>query len=403
MINKKIIAWALYDLANTAFTSPFRTIFWPLLVTVFLNGNEFQLGTTVTLAILIFSIVIPFLGAFSDSTKIRMPFIIIPTLIVILLISALPLFSLFWNLVIVCISIVLYNISLSIYNALLPEIAPEREIGKISGMGMGAGFLGTILSLLAAYLILRHFATESLETVDGIKAVFPALGAFFLVFSLPIFFMIKDTKTKRQKVNYSKVFMEIKSTFKNLAVLKEMTSFLISAALFSNALAAIDVFFFLFAKREIGVSLAGFMILFMAQSVGACLGAIIFGRFADRHGPKAMLTIGGLSWILVVVMFIFSKSIVVFWIAGILGSIAFGGTFAASRVLFIFLAPRKKIGEFFGYSQIAGKFSGLFGPAIAGWLIVYYSYNIALAMVLILLIASFLFLQKIPDVRRIAH
>lgn len=403
MLKKEVISWALYDLANTAFTSPFRTIFWPLLVTSILGGNEFQLGLTVALAIFVFSIIVPFIGAISDTTKIRMPFIAIPTVITVLIVALLPLFGLKANLILASMSIILYNVGLAIYNTILPEIASEKEMGKISGIGMGFGFIGTIASIGLAYLVLRFFATDSLETVAGIKAVFPAIALFFLVFSLPLFLTHKDKPSKQYNINITKTYLSIKSTFVHLAKLEGMLPFLISAALFANALAAIDIFFFLFAKKEIGVTLQGFIFLFMAQSLGASFGAIFFGRLADRIGPKNVLKIGGIIWVIVVSLFILSKSIIVFWIAGLLGSVAFGGVLSASRTLFVFLTPRKKIGEFFGYSQIVGKFTGLFGPPIAGWLIVTYSYNSALIMVLTFLIVSFLFILRIPDVRNIVH
>lgn len=403
MFRKKVISWALYDLANTAFTSPFRTIFWPLLVTSFLGGNEFQIGLTVALAIFAFSITIPFIGIISDATKIRMPFIIIPTILTVLITAFLPSFALIANLILAGIAIVLYNISLAIYNTILPDIASEKEMGKISGLGMGFGFFGTIASVGVAYFVLKFFATESLETIAGVKAVFPVIALFFLIFSLPLFLTYKDMPAKQHKIKITKTFLVIKSTFKHIAKLEGMIPFLISAALFANALAAIDVFFFLFAKKEIGISLFGFMLLFMAQSLGASLGAIFFGRLADRIGSKNVLKIGGITWIIVVSSFVLSKSIVIFWIAGLLGSLAFGSVLSASRTLFVFLTPPQKIGEFFGYSQIVGKFTGLFGPPIAGWLIVTYGYNVALIMVLMLLIISFLFILKIPDVRKIVR
>ena len=399
MLNKKIVSWALYDLANTAFTSPFRTIFWPLLVTSILKGNEFHLGLTVAVSILIFSIIIPFLGAYSDSTNTRMPFIFIPTIFTIIIIAVLPAFNLFFNLVFAAVAIILYNISLSIYNSLLPEIASKAEMGKISGIGMGAGFFGTILSLALAYFVLKYFASNTIETTAGIKATFPAMAFFFLVFSLPLFLTIKDFKRKKSAFIPSKTFHKIKSTFKNRSRLKGMISFFISAAFFANAMAAIDVFFFLFAKKQIGISLSGFIFLFMVQSIGATFGAIVFGRLADKIGPKNILKIGGLVWVFVTLLLIVSKNLQIFWVAGVAGSIAFGSTFAASRALFVFLAPEKNIGEFFGYSQIVGKFTGLFGPVIAGWLIVKYNYNAALAVVLLFFVVSYIALLRIPDIR----
>lgn len=399
MLNKKIIAWSLYDLANTAFTSPFATIFWPLLLTSVLGGNEFHLGLTVAIAIFVFSILIPIIGTISDKTNIRKPFIVIPTLAMILIIIVLPYTNLFWNLVLAGIAIVFYNISLSIYNALLPTLASEEEMGKISGIGMATGFAGTILSILVAYFTLRYFATDTIETVAGIKAVFPSVALFFLVFSLPLLFIIKDEKVKRTKIFYRKEFLQFFSAVKSIFRIKGMFNFLAYFALFSNALAAIDIFFYLYAKNEIGLSLVNFMFLFMAQASGACVGAVLFGKLSDSHGAKNMLKICTALWIFVMITFIISKAPFVFWVAGLAGSIAFGGSLASSRTIFVFLAPKDKMGEFFGYSQIVSRLAAIFGPLIGGFLIVKVNYNSTLLMVMGFLVLSFLFLEKTPDLR----
>ncbi|MBI2673227.1 MFS transporter [Candidatus Woesearchaeota archaeon] len=403
-MNKKVLTWALYDLANTAFTSPFRTIFWPLLVTSFLGGNEFQIGLIVALSILAFSILIPMIGVYSDATRIRRPFILFPTLITVVIIALLPKFSLAWNLVLAGLAIVLYNIALSIYNVYLPEITSDKEMGRVSGIGIGVGFLGTIVSLVLIYSILKYFADGTIETIKGVNAAFLVMAAFFLIFSLPLLITFKDTNTKKAHNHLmKKAFLGVVSTFKGLTKLEGMIPLMIAVFFFANALGAIDVFFFLFAKKEIGISLVGFMFLFMAQSIGAATGAIAFGRLADKIGAKKTLLIGGVLWLIVILMFIISRSLAAFWIAGFLGSLAFGCVLSCARTLFVFLIPKKKMGEFFGYSQILGKLSGLLGPAVSGWIIVSYGYSASLVLVLILVALSVAFLFKTPDARKMIH
>lgn len=399
MLNKKIIAWALYDLANTAFTSPFVTIFWPLLITDVLHGNEFHLGLTVAIGIFFFSLIIPIIGVISDKTNIRKPFIIIPTIAMILIIAFLPKFNLFWDLVLAGVVTVLYNVSLSIYNTLLPKLASEKDMGKVSGFGMAAGFVGTITSMIVAYFTLKFFEADTIKTVAGIKAVFPVIAVFFLIFSLPLIFFFKDEKVKKLKMSSREIFSNIFNTLKALFKLKGMLPFLMYFGLFSNALAAIDIFFYLYAQNEIGMQLADFILLFMGQSIGAAAGAFTLGKFADKYGAKKMLSLSTWIWVLVVGVFIFSRSLKTFWIAGLLGSIAFGGSMANARTLFVFLTPSNKMGEFFGYSQIVSRLAAILGPLIGGWLIVHYGYNAVLFMIMGFIVFSLVYLHRTPDVR----
>ncbi len=400
---KKIFSWASYDLANTAFTSPFQTIFWPLFVTSYLGGNEFQLGLTVGISLLFVTLIVPIFARISDITNRRMPYIIVSTLIAIIIMSLLPYTNLVWNLVLTGILIVAFNLGLTIYNSLLPTIAISKEMGRVSGFGMAAGFFGTILSLAATYAVLRIFAINGIETKSGVIATFPVMAAFFLVFSLPLFLTFRDSRVKKLTVQTSDIVKQIWHTLKNLRRYKGIIPFAITASLFANALAAVNIFFFLFAKKEIGVGLLGFMLLFSVQSIGAVTGALFFGWLTDKIGAKRTLMITGAMWIFVITIFLLSKTLIAFWIGGIIGSLAFSGVFSSARTLFVFLAPPKQLGEFFSYSQILGKFTGLFGPVTVGWLIVNYSYNAGLSMVWLILIAALLVLFKVPDVRRIIH
>ncbi|MEK6984657.1 MAG: MFS transporter [Nanoarchaeota archaeon] len=399
MFNKKIIAWALYDLANTAFTSPFVTIFWPLLVTEILHGNEFHLGLSVAIGVFAFGMTIPVIGLISDNTNIRKPFIFIPTILMILIIAILPWTNLFLNLILAAIVIVLYNISLSIYNTLLPLLATDKEMGKISGFGMAAGFTGTILSMLVAYFTLKLFETDTIKTATGIKAVFPIIAGFFLIFSVPLLIYFKDEKVRKLKLSASQIFFKIFNTLKALFRIKGMLPFLVHFGLFSNALAAIDIFFFLYAQKEIGMQLGQFIILFMGQSIGACFGALILGKLSDRYGPKSMLLVSTVAWVFVVGFFIASKNLATFWVVGLLGSIAFGGSMANARTLFVFLTPRDKIGEFFGYSQVVNRLAAILGPLIGGLLIVNYGYNAVLIMIMAFIVFSLFYLFIVPDLR----
>ena len=63
MNKTKIFAWSMYDLANTAFSALFITFFFPVLIKVYLGGNEFQLGLSMGVSMLLAGILVPFLGA----------------------------------------------------------------------------------------------------------------------------------------------------------------------------------------------------------------------------------------------------------------------------------------------------------------------------------------------------
>ena len=171
MLNKRVIAWSLYDFANTAFSALFITFFFPILIKTHLGGNEFQIGLVMSLSFLVAALQVPFLGAWADATGRKLPIIFVATTANVVLTAITPYAQLRWALIFGFFANVFYLISLSIYNAQLVDIAGERERGRVSGLGVAIGYLGTIASLAVAYPLL-----------NDIKSVFLAIAIFFLFF-----------------------------------------------------------------------------------------------------------------------------------------------------------------------------------------------------------------------------
>src|SRR3989338_8579796 len=174
---KAIFGWVIYDLANTAFSALFITFFFPLLVKFYLGGNELQIGLINGISMFLAGILVPFVGALSDTTGRKMSFVIFFTIICAIFTVLTAYSSLYLALIFALIAMLSYHAALDVYDAKLMDISNNKNRGRISGYGVALGYIGTILSLLMAYIILTIFGWKS-ET--GIKAIFPATGLFFL-------------------------------------------------------------------------------------------------------------------------------------------------------------------------------------------------------------------------------
>ena len=100
ILNKQVFGWSMYDLANTGFSALFITFFFPVLIKVHLGGNEFQLGLSMGIAMLLAGILVPFLGAVSDAAGRRKIFVLVFTLICVVLTVMVAYVNLFWALII---------------------------------------------------------------------------------------------------------------------------------------------------------------------------------------------------------------------------------------------------------------------------------------------------------------
>jgi len=220
--NKALYSWYIYDLANTAFSALFITFFFPFFVKEFLHGTEFQIGLVVGISMLLAAVFVPILGALSDIIGKRMPFLIFFTVICVVFTALVAFVNLPLALFFAVIANFSYQSALIVYDAILPSIAARNELGKVSGYGTGIGYLGTLLSLGAAFIVLQFFSTETqqgFETLSGIKAMFPTIALFFIIFSIPTFIYLKDkTKKKYNPIKQSILnsLKELKNTIINL-------------------------------------------------------------------------------------------------------------------------------------------------------------------------------------------
>ena len=64
---------------------------------------------------------------------------------------------------------------------MLPDVSTPETIGRISGVGVGVGYLGSVLAWAIGVILLDRF---------GYPVVFRTIAICFLVFALPTFFFV---------------------------------------------------------------------------------------------------------------------------------------------------------------------------------------------------------------------
>ncbi|MBS3097969.1 MFS transporter [Candidatus Woesearchaeota archaeon] len=394
---KAIFGWVIYDLANTAFSALFITFFFPLLIKVYLGGNEFQLGLVMGLSMLLAGILVPLIGAVSDSTGRKIPFVIFFTITCVVFTIITPYLGLYLALLFALLANLAYHSAIDVYDALLVDISTKQNIGTISGYGVATGYLGTILSLIMAYIILIIFG---FNTKTGIQAIFPATALFFLAFSTITFVLVKD-KIKKAKIPLKtaikKSFSQLKDTLTNMHNHKGLLPFLIASFIYTDGMNTAILFLYLYGREQIKLTLVSFFYVYAVMAVAAMIGSLVFGRITDKIGPKKTLSISLGIWILIITLLINVNNLKSFLIAGSLGGVALGAIWTATRPMLVQLSPKQKIAELFGFQGLTEKFSGVFGPVIFGYVVVKSGYQPALIVLLGFFILGLLILYKVPS------
>ncbi len=397
MKKKEVFAWGMYDLANTIFSALFVTFFFPFYVKEFLGGNEFQIGLVFGLSMLAVGLIVPAIGAWSDAIGRRMPFVIFFTIVCCLFTWLVAGVSLQWALIAGFLANFTYHGALTTYNALLPKIARRNEMGNVSGIGTAMGYLGTLISLGIAALLLMRLGWE---TAEGARAIFAATAIMFFLFSLFTFFGLREPRVVKDKhpvsMHIREGFSKVWLTLKNIPRYKSFFLFLLAMFCYADAINAVIVFLFLYAKQQINLSVQAFFIVYTIQSLGAVGGSFLAGKLVDKYGPKKVLVGAGIAWLLVIVLLYFVTNLTMFVIAGVLGGAALGTVWTAQRPKLVQMVSKANVGQFFGFLELTDKFSGVLGPIIFGALARFVSYQAALVSLIVFFALGLLLLRGVP-------
>jgi UMF1 family MFS transporter len=358
----------------------------------------------------------PLLGAMTDRARRRMPFLVVSTLLCVGFTLLIARTGHWPSIVAFVIANAAYQAGLQFYDALLPEVTTEENRGRISGIGVGVGYLGSYFAIGIGLLL----------GTDDKARLFAWIAVAFLLIALPCFFLVRE----RGNPNPRPVFgwrMIQESTAQTLATLRGgrrypgLLRFLIGRVFYTDA---INTVISIMGLYTVNVAVASGLdqrtgearaqlILLSAVSF-AVIGGFVWGRMVDRIGPKRTLDIVLWLW---VATFLGAASIgllglpleVLFVVAAMAG-IALGGIWSADRPYMLRLTPPDRIGEFYGLYGMVGRFSAITGPLI--WAGVAYAcietlgmspekgQGIGVLVLLGLVVVSQVILRPVTDERR---
>jgi len=393
-INKKTFAWSLYDFADTAFSALFITFFFPILIKVHLGGNELHIGLAMGLSVAVAALLVPYIGAISDITKRRMPILISAALATIVIVILVGYSGLALALVLGFLARITNLISKDVYDAKMTELVPRSLYGSLSGFGVSVGYIGTISSLAVGYVLLSYFGWEG---IAGIQAIFWEIGIFYILFSIPLFLLVKDEPKIFKKNHfelYKTAFAKIIQTVKTLPHFQVFSRFLAASFFYNNGMNTIIIFLALYGREVIGLGVKQFFPIFGIMALSAAIGSFFSGRMSDKSGPINLIKIVLIIWIGVVSILIIIPSYETFLAVGLIGGALLGAIWTLNRHMVANISPQEKIAEFFGFEGLTEKFSGLLGPIIFGFLVVVSGYTAALISVIVFFLIGLFILRK---------
>jgi UMF1 family MFS transporter len=368
-------AWTLYDFANTIFSYAIVSTAIGLWLTAdsrFGPGlGQLVQGITIADSVGLNALVSPILGALSDRDGRRMPFLLFFTILTIVPSAIIGPTPAVIGAILFTIANFAYQAALIYYDASLTMVSNPVNRGKLSGLGVGIGYMGTIF---VSVVLLALGITESPDPIFFIS------GILFAVFAIPIFLLVRDRRHEaREKVGAKDALAamtQLRETIAHARQVPGLPRFLLGRFFYSDAVNTLIVVMSVLAVNAVGLTQGQWLMTAILLTVVAIFASFGWGALTDRIGPKKTLLLVLGSWVVGLVLGIGSiglagstPGMAMFVLAGaILGS-GLGGVQVADRVFMVRLSPPPRLGEFFGLYGLVGKGSQVIGQLVYGLIV----------------------------------
>jgi MFS transporter, UMF1 family len=332
--------------------------------------------------------------------------------------------SLIWVLVAFVIANFAYQAAQPFYNAMMPELVPSEEQGRLSGFGAALGYIGSIVGVL---LVVPYF-TGALPVVGALGAramgvlrslpftehggrvsTFVPTAVLFMVFTLPLVFFCRDHDPVRTtaRLNVKQAFEQVLHTLRDARRHPGALRFILTTFIYQDAVGTIVGFMTLYAVKAVGFERGSETTLFMALTVPAIAGSFFYGWLSDRIGPKRSLSLTLATWIVLLVVMIMAPGKTAFWFVGVAIGLNFGGVVAVERPLLLSLIPDVEAGRYFSLMLLSARAAAILGPLVWGLTVdglegrlgTAIAYRVAVITIALMFAWAWWLLRRVPDKR----
>ena len=378
MINdrREIFGWAMYDWANSAFSTTVGTVFLGPYITalaksaadasglVYLFGIPIApasyLPYAISLSVILQVIFLPILGAIADYSHLRKQMLMLfATLGAVATLSMFFISGDLWWLggVLFILANLCFGASMVFYNAYLPDISSPDQRDRVSSFGWAMGYLGGGLLLLLNLLIFQFSEALGISSGLAIRINLASAGLWWLGFSLITWRNLRSRHARRElpaNENYVSVgFKQLRQTFRELKHYPNTIQFLLAYLIYNDGVQTVIAVSAIFGAEELGLDVGTLSMVILVVQFVAFFGALFFGWLAGKIGSKRALVLSLVIWSIVVIYaFGFLYDARGFWILGAAVGLVLGGSQALSRSLYSQMIPQGREAESVSYTHL---------------------------------------------------
>lgn len=420
-----VVAWSLYELGATSFAMNLLSLHLPLDIAgrVPRGSEKFSLAFGLSMAVV--ALAAPFLGHLADrkgKRRFLVPFVLAGVALTALVAAPGPVPRV---LAFFALANVAFQCAYVFYNALLPDVSDATNSGRVSGFGVAAGYVG---SLLGMFLVLP-FVSGSIRAgmPDAIRAICDAISVapvssnmndawvrrnaylptalLWLGAAVPLLFFARLPKPEGtgdaarapgigedeeenpanekesaagggtaggtpahplpllpSKKSSPSPLSEVLRTIRSLPQTPALLWFLVSNFLYIDVIHTIQIQMATYSKYAVGLSDRQVQVLLLVATAVAVVGGLLYGFLCQRVTIRTATLIALGNWTLVFALALLVRNPKAFTVVGVLAGIGLGGIKVTGRLGLIALVPKERTTEFFGFFTLAGEAASVLGP-----------------------------------------
>lgn len=384
---REIFGWAMYDFANSSFTTVVITaIYGPFFVKHIAPGEyaNSMWSLAIVLSTVLAMALAPFTGAICDYSGQKKRYLGYTTLLCALGTMGLALVGpgdLALAVGLLTVANAAFMLGESFCASFLTDLATPKTMGMISGLGWGLGYFGGLASLILVMQLVQSEATAAAYVSENQRAML-ATGLFFLVAALPTFIWVKSRQRPTpgfERAGLLKLtaagLRELRASWSLVRRYPVLFRFFLAFTVYMAGLEAVIKFVGIYMDDELQMGVGDRTITFIILQLSAAAGAVLFGLLEGRLGakPTVMLTIG---WWMMGILAIHQLDALsaltgfeprqVFFALALVAGAGLGSIQSSSRAVVGLLSPPERSAQMFGFwgmfNRLAIILGMIFGP-----------------------------------------
>ena len=382
---RELWAWAMYDFANSGYTTVVITALFNAYFVAVVAGNApwatFAWTAALSASYLLIVLSAPLIGAYADLRAAKKKLLALTTagcvLFTALLYFAQP-DTLWLAVVCVILSNFFFGSGENLIAAFLPELSKARAMGRVSGWGWSLGYIGGLVSLGLCLMYVTWAQAQGQTAEQFVPVTMLITAGIFALASIPTFLVLRERTTPRmiesgitkvgtiEAATIRMAWLRVWQTLRHLRQFADLRRFLLCSLFYQAGIQAVITLTAVYAHQAMGFTIQQTLLLVLVINITAALGAFLFGHFQDRIGHVRSIALTLAGWIATILLAWAAREPTLFWVAANVAGLCLGASQSAGRALVGVLAPPSRAAEFFGLWGLAVKLASIAGPLTYG-------------------------------------